>query len=113
MQWGNTALLLACKGGHLEIAQWLVSSAGSNATTEQNAVCPFAGAVIPGSACMSAPNVGEVKDLRVCDVDVAQRGDSALLLACSNGHLDVARWLVSLGLDARLDHNNVCAMVAV
>ena len=113
MQWGDTALLYACKRGHLEVAQWLVSSAGSNAATERNEVCPFAGAVITGPACMSAPDVVEVRGSLVCVVDVVQFGDSALLLACSNGRLDVARWLVSLGLDARLDHNNVRAVVVV
>ncbi len=90
-----------------------MSSAGSNATTEKSTVCPFAGAVITGPACMSAPDVVEVRGLLVCDVDVVQGGNSALLLACSNGHLDVARWLVSLGVDARLDHNDVCTVVAV
>jgi ankyrin repeat protein len=37
-QYGNTALLLACDNGHLEVAQWLVSSAGSNAVSERNDV---------------------------------------------------------------------------
>jgi hypothetical protein len=62
---------------------------------------------------MSAPVVVEIRGSLVYDVDVVQHGDSALLLACSNGRLDVARWLVSLGLDARSDENNVCAVVAV
>jgi hypothetical protein len=38
VQDGNTPLLLACERGHLEVAQWLVSSAGSNAATERNEV---------------------------------------------------------------------------
>jgi hypothetical protein len=97
----------------LAVAQWLVSSAGSNATTEKNTVCPFAGAVITGPACISAHDMVEIRGALACGVDVVQGGDSALLLACSNGRLDVARWLVSLGLDARLDHNNVRAVVVV
>jgi hypothetical protein len=39
VQWGCTTLLYACAGGHLEVAQWLVSSAGSNAATERDEVC--------------------------------------------------------------------------
>lgn len=38
VQNGDTALLYACWSGHLEVAQWLVSSAGSSAVTERNMV---------------------------------------------------------------------------
>jgi hypothetical protein len=38
VQDGDTALLLACSNGNLEVAQWLVSSAGSSAVTERNNV---------------------------------------------------------------------------
>jgi hypothetical protein len=37
-QAGATALLIACRNGHLEVARWLVSSAGSNAATERDSV---------------------------------------------------------------------------
>jgi hypothetical protein len=41
-----------------------------------------------------------------CRID--QNGRSALLLACTGGHLDVARWLVTdAGSDARLERSNV------
>ncbi len=40
---------------------------------------------------------------------VSQNGYTALLWACRNGHMDVARWLVSeAGSDARSERNNVC-----
>jgi ankyrin repeat protein len=41
VQLGYTALLRACENGHLDVAQWLVSSAGSNAVTERSKVCPL------------------------------------------------------------------------
>ncbi len=41
-------------------------------------------------------------------VVMPQDGDSALLLACWHGHIDVARWLVSeAGSDGRSERNNV------
>jgi hypothetical protein len=40
--------------------------------------------------------------------EVSQVGDTALLLACRHGHVDVARWLVSdAGSDARSERSNV------
>ncbi len=50
-----------------------------------------------------------VSDGGVCLVSCCdQDGWSALLLACANGHHDVARWLVTdAGSDARSERNNV------
>jgi ankyrin repeat protein len=42
-----------------------------------------------------------------------QDGDTALLLACDNGHINVARWLVTeVGIDARTEKDNVSAGTA-
>jgi hypothetical protein len=38
VQLGDTALLLACENGRLDVAKWLVAEAGSNPSTERNNV---------------------------------------------------------------------------
>jgi ankyrin repeat protein len=35
---GSTALLLACEHGHLDVARWLVTDAGSDARSERDSV---------------------------------------------------------------------------
>jgi hypothetical protein len=39
MQDGCSALLLACKHGRVDVAQWLVANAGSDAASERDKVC--------------------------------------------------------------------------
>jgi ankyrin repeat protein len=99
-QVGDTALLLACCKGHIDVARWLVSEAGSDARSERNNV----------GRCDDAACACVVVDRR-CGVHgdvLSQGGHTALLLACYNGHIDVARWLVSeAGSDARSERNNV------
>ncbi len=98
-QYGNIALLLACYKGHIDVARWLVSEAGSDARSERNNVscCDDA-----ACGCVVVSDCGVRGDV------VSQNGETALLLACQNGHIDVARWLVSeAGSDARLEQKNV------
>lgn len=38
VQDGDTALLLACANGHMDVVKWLVTEAGSNAALERNNV---------------------------------------------------------------------------
>jgi ankyrin repeat protein len=96
---GNSALLLASCDGHIDVAQWLVSEAGSDAPSERANVgrCDVAACV-----CVVVRHCGVRGDV------LSQDGSSALLLACCNGHIDVARWLVSeAGSDARSERSNV------
>jgi ankyrin repeat protein len=105
-QSGCTALLLACANGHLDVARWLVTVAGSDARAERDNVC------IPGAirVCVMFDVVIVVGPLMcVCSLrGVDQDRATALLLACENGHLDVARWLVTdAGSDARAERSDV------
>jgi hypothetical protein len=83
---GWSALLAACAGGHLDVARWLVTHAGCDARSERGEVsCRWC----CGSSV--APGVTTLALGVWCD----QNGWSALLAACANGHLGVARWLVT------------------
>ncbi len=96
---GYTALLLACYHGHIDVARWLVSEAGSDARSERDNVgrCDDA-------ACVCVV----VSDCVVRGDVVSQAGYTALVFACYGGHIDVARRLVSeTGSDARSERNNV------
>jgi hypothetical protein len=108
-QLGATALLVACRTGHLAVAQWLVTSAHSDAASERDRV----------SLLLLSPSL-HVPALFVLTVAVLLRGDAsrcgqggatALLTACRHGHLDVVQWLVTeAGSDAASERNNVsCA----
>ncbi len=95
--------------GHLDVARWLVTNAGSDARSERNNVscrcscnCLCVFLVVPRTAML-------LFGVWCCD----QFGGSALLAACLDGHLDVARWLVTdAGSDVRSERDNVsCPML--
>jgi ankyrin repeat protein len=97
---GRTAHLLACANGHLNVAQWLVTSTGTDARSEN-----------VGRVCAAVVSFfGRGDDLHgsaVCCVR-GQTGHTALLLASALGHIDVVQWLVtSAGSDARSERSNV------
>jgi hypothetical protein len=99
-----TPLLLACTGGHLTTAKWLVANAGCNARTDRNKV---RGAVL--LSCSPPPVVSSRVPARMLALRVLQNNETALLLAAANGHLEVLQWLVAeAGSDARLERNSVC-----
>jgi ankyrin repeat protein len=103
---GYSALVMACLNGHLDVVRWLVTSAGSDARSEStNVSCLFR----RHRECLRRQK--HRHDLCYCD----QYADTALLLACANGHLDVARWLVTdAGSNARSQQSDVsCTPFAV
>ncbi len=111
-QWGHTALLLACEYGHLDVARWLVTAAGSDARSERSKVgCPLlcsctsaAGLYRRLASCECVRLVGcsafprQPPDSEKLRHGVAlllsQHGDTALSIACRRRHWSVARWLI-------------------
>ncbi len=103
---GNTALLVACWSGHLEVVQWLVSSAGSNAATERDNVRTMMWVSATTIAFYGADSIGGT-----CCVCI-QDGYTALLRACAIGKLKVVQWLVTSAVsNAVTEQNNVRIIV--
>ncbi len=101
---GATALLLACDNGHLDVARWLVTVAGSDARSERDKVSSFCHSLRAVSFCFVLIARVAYCFVLCCDQD----GCTAFLAACENGHLDVARLLVSdAGSDARSERDDV------
>jgi hypothetical protein len=100
---GVSALLAACACGHLDVARWLVTHAGSDPRSERNVVSCRCSCCRP-CVFLSCRERLHCVLASCCD----QRGQTALLLACGNGRLDVARWLVTdVGSDARSERDSV------
>ncbi|XP_026474601.1 ankyrin repeat domain-containing protein 17-like isoform X4 [Ctenocephalides felis] len=93
----ETALTLACCGGFLEVADYLIK-AGAN--IELGASTPLMEAAQEG-------HLDLVRYLLEVNADVhtqTQTGDTALTYACENGHTDVAELLLQYGAD--LEHES-------
>lgn len=88
----ETALTLACCGGFLEVADFLIKA---GADIELGASTPLMEAAQEG-------HLDLVRYLLESGADVhaqTQTGDTALTYACENGHTDVADLLLQFGAD--------------
>lgn len=88
----ETALTLACCGGFLEVADFLIKA---GADIELGASTPLMEAAQEG-------HLDLVRYLLESNADVhaqTQTGDTALTYACENGHTDVADLLLQFGAD--------------
>ncbi|XP_044743261.1 ankyrin repeat and KH domain-containing protein 1 isoform X4 [Chrysoperla carnea] len=93
----ETALTLACCGGFLEVADFLIKA---GADLELGASTPLMEASQEG-------HIDLVRFLLESNADVhaqTQTGDTALTYACENGHTDVANILLQYGAD--LEHES-------
>jgi hypothetical protein len=82
-QEGASALLASCRGGHLDVVQWLVMDCGVDVKSKVH-ICTVQHPLAVWLTCV-----------RACCV--SQRGSGAVLAACGAGRLDVVKWLVSEG----------------
>uniref|UniRef100_A0A0A9WC50 Ankyrin repeat and KH domain-containing protein 1 n=1 Tax=Lygus hesperus TaxID=30085 RepID=A0A0A9WC50_LYGHE len=93
----ETALTLACCGGFLEVANFLIKN---GAEIELGASTPLMEAAQEG-------HLDLVRYLLEANADVnaqTQTGDTALTYACENGHTEVAKLLLQYGAD--LEHES-------
>lgn len=91
----ETALTLACCGGFLDVADFLIKA---GADIESGANTPLMEAAQEG-------HLDLVRHLINCGANVnatTSSGDTALMYACENGHTDVAELLLQAGAD--LEH---------
>lgn len=106
----ETALTLACCGGFLEVADFLIKA---GADIELGASTPL----------MEAAQEGHLELVRyllesAADVHAqTQTGDTALTYACENGHTDVADLLLQFGanlvhsLKMKIILRNICILI--
>lgn len=96
----ETALGMACLGGHLEAARWLLDHGANPNYQDPHGDSPLMDSVFVG-------NLDLVNLLieRGAQVDLPfENGGTALSLACLNGKLEIARTLISHGAD--INHQN-------
>jgi ankyrin repeat protein len=96
---GRTAMHMACMYGHLRMGIWLMKKGAEVNVADKSGSTPFLGAAFFGHLRI----MQWLYDTE--EVNVFLTGGStdklntALHLACENGHKEAARWLISIGLD--------------
>lgn len=88
----ETALTLACCGGFLEVADFLIKA---GADVELGASTPLMEAAQEGHLDLVRYLLESTSDVHA----QTQTGDTALTYACENGHTDVADLLLQYGAD--------------
>jgi ankyrin repeat protein len=116
---GATCLIVACRNGHLEVAEFLVEHCG--ASLELVGLVSFEGENIEGAPplwCASAAgHLRIVKYLvsKGANVNSTTKSNStALRAACFDGHLEIVKYLVENGADIEIAnrHGHTCLMIA-
>lgn len=102
---GRTAMHMACMYGHLRMAIWLSKKGAEVDVADKTGSTPFLGAAFFGHLKV----MQWIYDTE--EVDIFRTGGSidplntALHLACEKGHVEAARWLISIGLDLYLPNS--------
>ncbi|CAG0914333.1 unnamed protein product [Notodromas monacha] len=116
---GATPLVVACRNGHFDVAQYLLDKC--NADLEQTGSVTFDGETIEGAPplwCASAAgNLDIVKLLisRGANVNATTKTNSTpLRAACFDGHFSIVKYLIKQHADIEIAnrHGHTCLMIA-
>ncbi|XP_019876786.1 protein fem-1 homolog CG6966 isoform X2 [Aethina tumida] len=116
---GATPLVIACRNGHYDVAEYLIDRC--QADIEQPGSVMFDGETIEGAPplwCAAAAGHLEIVKLLIthgAKVNSTTRTNSTpLRAACFDGHLDIVKYLVAHGADVEVAnrHGHTCLMIA-
>ncbi|XP_066599113.1 protein fem-1 homolog CG6966 isoform X2 [Prorops nasuta] len=116
---GATPLVMACRNGHYDVAEYLIEKCGAD--VEQPGSVVFDGETIEGApplwCAAAAGHLALVKLLvrRGAIVNSTTKTNSTpLRAACFDGHYDIVKFLVQYGADIEMAnrHGHTCLMIA-
>ncbi|RLU16996.1 hypothetical protein DMN91_011065 [Ooceraea biroi] len=116
---GATPLVMACRNGHYDVAEYLIEKCGAD--VEQPGSVVFEGETIEGApplwCAAAAGHLALVKLLvkRGAKVNsITKTNSTPLRAACFDGHYDIVKFLVNNGADIEMAnrHGHTCLMIA-
>lgn len=116
---GATPLVIACRNGHLDVAEYLIEKC--HADIEQRGAVTFDGETIEGAPplwCAAAAGHLDIVKLLIqhgAKVNTTTPTNSTpLRAACFDGHLEIVKYLVQHGADIEVAnrHGHTCLMIA-
>ncbi|XP_047003498.1 protein fem-1 homolog CG6966 isoform X1 [Schistocerca americana] len=116
---GATPLVMACRNGHYDVAEYLVERCGAD--IEQPGSVMFDGETIEGAPplwCAAAAGHLSVVRLLVrhgaCVNNTTRTNSTPLRAACFDGHFEIVKFLVDNGADIEVAnrHGHTCLMIA-
>ncbi|XP_014475910.1 PREDICTED: protein fem-1 homolog CG6966 isoform X1 [Dinoponera quadriceps] len=116
---GATPLVMACRNGHYDVAEYLIEKCGAD--VEQPGSVVFDGETIEGApplwCAAAAGHLALVKLLvkRGAKVNsITKTNSTPLRAACFDGHYDIVKFLVQHGADIEMAnrHGHTCLMIA-
>ncbi|XP_018054387.1 PREDICTED: protein fem-1 homolog CG6966 isoform X1 [Atta colombica] len=116
---GATPLVMACRNGHYDVAEYLIEKCGAD--VEQPGSVVFEGETIEGApplwCAAAAGHLSLVKLLvrRGAKVNsITKTNSTPLRAACFDGHYDIVKFLVQHGADIEMAnrHGHTCLMIA-